>query len=170
MRHLAHGDRSTAEGLLDLLRIHNEELGRKRGLVFLRGIRPEVPHVGFQPSRNSPRMAGVQIVLEVNGTSRFPASNLPTASEATAALPQLKARSVLAVGTDHNSSLSGATRASAASFDRNHHVIPSACFVWCLHVSLRWPTYRGCPLESLVTQVLHLPLLVGSWARSLQVI
>lgn len=65
MRHQAHGGRSVPEGLFNLTRVDDEERGRKRGLVFLRGIRPVVPHVGFRPSRSSPRMAGTQIALQV---------------------------------------------------------------------------------------------------------
>ena len=55
-------------GCLRLTRhLSDEERGRRLGLVFLRGIRPLVPHVGLQPSRNAPRVAGAQLVHEVRG-------------------------------------------------------------------------------------------------------
>ena len=66
----------------------------------------------------------------------------PTASGAMADSPQWKARSVLAVGMDHSSSLPAVARASAASSDRNQ-VTPSACRVCRAQVPMAAPVVRG---------------------------
>ncbi len=62
-------------------------------------------------------------------------------------IPQLKARSDLAVGMDHRSWVDGSVLASASSSDRNQ-VTPSACFVCRAQVSMRWPTCRLRPSRS----------------------
>ena len=77
MCHQAHGSRRVPEGLLDLMRVHDEERGRKWRLVFLWGIRPVVPHVGFQPSLNSPWVPRAQFVLEVERHLEVPCQHLP---------------------------------------------------------------------------------------------
>jgi hypothetical protein len=51
-----------------------------------------------------------------------------------AEVPQLKAWSERAVGTDHI----GSERVSSSSFDRNQ-VMPAACLVCLAYVSMRWP-------------------------------
>lgn len=65
------------EGFLNLVRVHSEECGRKRELVFLWGMRSVLPHLGLQPSVNAPRVAGAQFVLKIERHFEVHGQHLP---------------------------------------------------------------------------------------------
>ena len=95
-RHQAHPGRCAHVGCLDVLPVHDEQGRGERGLIVAWRGGPVVPRVGSQAGRHSPGVTRAKLA----------ATTLPTASGAMADSPQLKARSDLAVGTDHSSSLS----------------------------------------------------------------
>ena len=99
-RHQAHPGRCAHVGCLDVLPVHDEQGRGERGLIVAWRGGPVVPRVGSQAGRHSPGVTRAKLA----------ATTLPTASGAMADSPQLKARSDLAVGTDHSSSLPGVAR------------------------------------------------------------